>query len=497
MSKVAIGLFMQESHSFTPIPCTWAQFEAGYICRGTDIFPRFQRTQSEIAGAVATAEQREIEIIPLMACYAVSGGLIVRQVFEVLLHEMLEHLRRELPVDGVFLALHGGMVAEQADDATGHILEAVRAMVGANIPIAASLDLHANVTRKMGRAADILVGYHTFPHVDMYECGARAMELLADCIGGKIRPVMALQRLPMILTAENSATTHGPYAEIMQQVVEVEKKPGVLSGSAFSVQPWLDLPDVGCSVIVITDGDLPLAEQEADRLADSFWAKRRAFDAQLIPLDEAIHRAVAAKCGPVIFSDGADAPSSGAPGDSTAILKALLEAKVEVETLINIVDSQAVHAAIQAGVGSEITLTVGAKSTTLFWSPVEITGRVRLISDGAFRFKGPGFRGVEFQRGRTVVLQVGSIYLEIMEHPVFQWDPELYRSVGLEPCDARIVVVKSPTGFRAAYEPIAAQILLVDAPGVCSSNLHSFPWKHLRRPCYPMDEIEDWRPISA
>lgn len=485
---------MQESHSFTPVPCSWAQFESGYICRGSDIFVRFRETRSEIAGALDAAEG--IEPVPLIACSAISSGHIVWDVFEALVNEMLEGLRQALPVDGVFLALHGGMVAEHADDATGYLLEAVRTVAGADVPIAASLDLHANVTQKMVSVADILVGYHTFPHVDMYECGVRAMKLLTDYIGSKIRPVMSLRRLPMILAAENGYTTRGPYAEIMQQVIEVEQKPGVLSASAFSVQPWLDLPDVGCSVIVITDDNPLLAEREADRLADSFWDKRREFDVQLTPLDEAIRQALAAERGPVIFSDGADAPSSGAPGDSTAILKALLEAKVEVETLVNIVDPEAVQVAIQAGVGAEITLMVGAKSTTLFWTPVELTGRVRLIADGAFRFKGPGFHGIEFQRGRTVVFQVGSIYLEIMERPVFQWDPELYRSVGLEPRDARIVVVKSPAGFRAAYEPFAAQILLVDTPGVCSSNLRSFPWKRLRRPCYPLDEIEDWRAFS-
>ncbi len=331
MTKVAVGSFMQESHSFTPITCSWEQFESGFIRKGAEIFAHFQGTRSEIAGAMDVAWNRNIEPVPLLACSAVSSGPIVREVYDTLLNEMLNRPGQELPVAGVFLALHGGMIAEQDDDATGHILEEVRKVVGADTPIAVSLDLHANVTQRMVNASDILVGYHTFPHVDMYETGARALELLADLLAGKIKPVMALRRLPMILPGENGQTTKGPFGTVMQQVIELEKKTGVLSASAFSAQPWLDLPDVGCSVIVISDGDQPLAERETDRLADKFWAQRQAFHVPLVPLDEAITCAVTTEHGPIIFSDSADAPSSGAPGDSTAILRALLEAKIKVE----------------------------------------------------------------------------------------------------------------------------------------------------------------------
>jgi microcystin degradation protein MlrC len=432
-----------------------------------------------------------------MACFATSAGPIVQPVFETLLHEMLEHLHSSLPVDGVLMELHGAMLAEEEDDATGRVLEAIREMVGPDVPIAGSLDLHANVTRRMVEAADILVGYKTFPHVDMYETAATATSLLLDLIAGSIRPVTALRRLPMILPGENGKTTAGPFAEVMQQAILLEEQADILSVSAFSVQPWLDLPDVGCSILVITDGNAALAEQAADQLADMFWTRRHAFDVSLTPLPEAIEQALCAACGPIIFSDSADAPSSGAPGDGTAVLRALLEADVQVETLLNIVDPPAVEDAIRAGVGETVTLTVGARSSTLFGEPIEVTGRVRLISDGAFRHKGPGFHGAEFQRGRTVVLQIGSIYLQIMERPVIQWDAELYRSVGLEPRDARIVVVKSPAGFRADYEPFARAIFNLDLPGICSPNLRSFPWKRIGRPCYPLDDITDWRELSG
>ncbi|MCZ7583638.1 MAG: M81 family metallopeptidase [Deltaproteobacteria bacterium] len=493
MTKIAIGQFAQESHSFSPIPGSWTQFEAGYVLRGPKIIAHFQGTRDAIAGALEVAGRQGTDVVPLMACFATSSGPILQDVFDSLLDELLDRLRAVLPVDGVFMVLHGAMLAEHDDDATGRVLEAIREVVGPEVPVTGSLDLHANVTQKMVDQANVLVGYKTFPHVDMYETAARAMQHLADLIAGTARPVTALRCLPMILPGENGRTTDGPFAEVIAQAIALESTPGVLSASAFSVQPWLDLPDVGCSVLVTTEDDPTLADREAEQLADAFWARRRAFDVQLVPIEEAIARAVVAERGPVIFSDASDAPSSGAPGDSTVILNALLEAGVNVETLINIVDPKAVDAAIRAGVGAEVTLTVGGRATAAFCAPATLTGRVRLIADGAFRFKGPGFHGVEFQRGRTTVVQAGAIFLEIMERPVVQWDPELYRSVGLEPRDARIVVVKSPAGFRAAYAPFAAEIIIVDAPGVCSSNLRSFPWKRIGRPCYPLDEIVDWR----
>lgn len=493
MTRIALGLFMQESHSFTGALGAWKGFESSYILRGDEILDTLEGSRSEMGAAIDVARARGMEVVPLQACNAISGGPLEAAMFETLVQELISRVRDALPVDGVFVALHGGMLAEQADDASGYILNAVRQVVGPDIPIAATLDLHANATQLMIDAANIVVGYHTFPHIDMYETGEKSMSLLCDTIDGKIKPIAAFKRIPMIVPGETGATTGGPFGAVMQQAIALESQPGILSASPFSVQPWLDVPDVGCGVIVIADGDAVLAEREADSIADAFWQRRHEFAVQLTPLDEAIRRAVEADAGPFVLSDGADAPSSGAPGDSTAVLKALLDAHVEVESLVNIVDPAAVAVAITASVGADVTLTVGAQSSTLLYQPLTISGRVRLIADGDFRFKGPGFHGVEFHRGRTVVIQIGTIYLEIMEQPVLQWDPELYRSVGLEPRDARIVAVKSPTGFRAAYAPFAHEILLLDAPGVCSPNLLTFPWKRVRRPCFPFDDFSDWR----
>ena len=269
----------------------------------------------------------------------------------------------------------------------------------------------------------------------------------------------------MIVPGENARTTTGPFSDVMDQVKRLEREPGILAASAYTVQPWLDLPEMGCGVVVVTDGEAARADAEADRLARAFWQRRSDFSPRLVPMPEAIDRALADDRRPFVFSDSADAPSSGAPGDSTALLEALLDREIRDIALLNIVDPRAVSAAHDAGVGATLQLTVGATFSSTFYKPVTFTAYVKSLSDGSFRNKGPGFQGVEFRMGRTAVVVAGGIHLVIMEQPVIQWDPELYRSQGLEPTEAKIVVAKSPVAFRAAYDSLAAEIIVLDLPG--------------------------------
>jgi microcystin degradation protein MlrC len=493
-ARIAVGGFAQESQSFSPVPGSWAHFGPHDVRRGSEMLELADGTRTELGGVLDAARERGIELVPLlMAKASSSAGVLLDGVFSAILGELVERLRQAGPVDGVLLVLHGAMVAERYDDATGEILRAVRAAIGPGVPLVGTLDLHANVTQQMVRQATALAGYHTAPHVDLYETGQRGMRLLLAAASGDASPAAALRRLPMLLPGETARTTEGPYAEVMDQARALMERAEVLDSSVFSVQPWLDVRDVGCSVLVIADGDAGLAGREADRLADAFWERRRQFDVPLTPTSEAIQRALASDRRPFVLADSADAPSSGAPGDSTVVLRALLEVEPGQDCYLNVVDPQAVDEIVRAGVGQTITVQVGARFTPAFYASLQVSGVVRLIADGAFVQKGPGFHGDVLHRGRTAVLQIGHVHLVVMERAIRQWDPEFYRSVGLEPRDAQIVVVKSPAGFRAAYEPFAAEVLIVDAAGVCSPNLRALPFKHVRRPLYPLDEIQEWR----
>jgi microcystin degradation protein MlrC len=493
MARIAIGCFAQESQSFSPIAGSWLHFGPQELARGQELVERFSGTNTEMGGALDFAAKHTIEVVPLLsACAAASAGPMRAEVFAAIHDELLERLRHAGPVDGVFLVLHGAMVTEDHDDATGEVLRAFRTALGPDVPLVGTLDLHANVTQTMVNQATALVGYHTAPHVDQRETALRGMAILEGAIAGHIRPVCALRRLPMLLPGETAITTEGGYAEVMSQAEDLMQRSGIVDVSVFSVQPWLDVYDVGCSVLVIADDAPGLAAQGADQLAEAFWHRRRDFEVPVVSTAHAIRRALTSEAHPFVLADSADAPSSGAPGDSTVVLKALLEARPAADCLLNIVDPAAVDRMVQAGVGRDVMVEVGASSGTRLYTPAVVTGRVRLISDGDFVQKGPGFHGEVLHRGRTVVLQIDRVQLVVMERPTRQWDPELYRSVGLEPCDSQITVVKSPAAFRAAYEPLAAEVLILDAPGVCSPNLRPLPFRHVRRPLYPLDEHAEW-----
>jgi microcystin degradation protein MlrC len=491
--RIIIGNIVQESNSFSPVPGSWAHFPPGLLLRGEEMLARRIGTRTEIGGAIDAARELGAALLPtISATTSASAGPMLDEVYIALRDELAAALRAAGPADGALLVLHGAMSSESHEDATGDILRAARAALGQGFPLVATLDLHANLTTTMVEHADAVVGYHTAPHIDLYETGERAMRLLARMIRSEARPIAALRRLPMIVPAENGRTTEGPYAEVMDRAIALMRRPGVLDISVFSVQPWLDVEDVGCSVVAYANGNQALADELADELAEMLWARRRDFAVSLTPTATTIARALAAARGPFVLADSADAPSSGAPGDSTAVLEQLIAAQPTRPCLHNIVDPQAVALMFEAGLGAEVSLQIGAGSGVPLYRPIMVTGLVIRLADGDFTNRGQGFQGVVFCMGRTAVLEIGAITLVVMERAVIQWDPELYRSVGLEPSEAQIVIVKSPAAFRAAYEPFAAEVAILDAPGVCSPNLRSLPFQHARRPIFPLDDLTTW-----
>ncbi len=492
--RIALGIMSHEANTFCPRAATRADFEANQVARGEALLSNWRAKRTEESGAMAVFAQTDgCEVIPTFGARALSSAPLTAEAFDSLLADLLAALREALPVDGVLLVLHGAMMADNAPDATGEILAQVRELVGPAVPIVGTLDLHANVTERMARMATALVGYHTAPHVDMFETGERAARLLVRTLQGEIAPTSALVRLPMILPPENSTHNYGPLSEVLARVNALAREGAILHGALYPTQPWMDTEGMASAVVVVTDNDPAAARAYAKELGGMFWERRGQFVLALIPPDEAVRRALARPSGVVIFCDSADATSSGSTGDSTAILQALLRAApIAPLTLLNVVDAEVVAQAIAAGVGNEVSVQVGGKLAPQYFQPVPFTGRVKLISDGEFVFKGPGSKGVLHFMGRTVVLVQGGIHLVVMERPVSQWDPQLYRSLGLEPADARIVQVKSPMAFRAAYSAIFDEVLIIAAPGAASPEIKALPWKHVHRPIYPLDPETTW-----
>jgi microcystin degradation protein MlrC len=497
--RIAFGAFQHEANSFCPQPTTMDSFRLNWLKYGDELLSETRGAATEDNGALTVfRECADCQVIPLLGAKAGSGAAIEGATYRALRDDLLQRLQNALPVDGLFLVLHGAMMAEGVDDASGDLLARARELLGPTVPIVATLDLHANVTSLMVRSATALIGYHTAPHIDLYETGQKGARILVETLRGHILPTMALVRMPLIVPAENARHTDGPLSGIINRALELEQSGAILHGGISAVQPWLDAPDVGGAVVIVTDNQLAKAQQYALEMGTTYWQRRADFIPELFSPANAVQQALAGVERTVVLCDSADAPSSGSTGDSDVIVRALLAADLGTQiAMANVVDPAAVAAAFAAGVGQNVTVQVGGALAPQYFTPVTFTGYVKSLHDGEFRFKGQGMRGVVHRMGRTAVLVQGGIRLVVMEHGITQWDPELYRSLGLEPNDARIVQVKSPAAFRAAYKDIADEIIIVDAPGAASPKLTALPWQRLGRPIYPLDDVEYQPHITA
>jgi microcystin degradation protein MlrC len=487
MFRVLIANLAQETCSFVASRHTLEDFRRYYLYTGEEMLQRLRGGGMEIAGIIQAAEEAGVELVPTLACYGGTGGPVATEAYTRLRDDILAEARRQADrVDGAILALHGAMLTEDLDDPEGDLIARLREILGAEKPIVCSLDLHAHVTDLLVKQATALVAYHTHPHVDIAETGYRAMTLMARVLRGEVRPVVAHRKLPMLAPAEQHNTSRPPMAPIMQAVLAAEREPGMLAAAIFPVQSCLDIPDLGLSVVAVADGNLALAQEKADELAEMAWRARREFLHDRTPVPEALRIAREIAGGPIVLADSSDGTAGGAEGDSTVLLRALLESPVPGPCLLLITDPEAAARCAAAGVGQEITLEVGGKLTPAFFQPVRVTGRVRTLSDGKFQMKNPVLPA---DRGLTAVLQTGDLFIVLSQKPVYTWDEECYRSVGLFPREAKLVQVKSPGGFRPVYEPFAKAIVELDAPGPTDSNLKRLPFRRVTRPLFPLDDI--------
>lgn len=482
--RIAVASLQQESNTFAPVPASVQTFAEDYLLEGSALMD-LRGTATEVGGFLSVLKEAGAEVIPVLAAHAISGGPVRAPDFADLRDRITTGLRAAGPLDGVALALHGAMVVDGEDDGSGALLAAVRAAIG-ELPLAATVDSHANLTARMIDHADILVSYRTYPHVDLDGTGRRAATLLMDMLAGRLRPALAIAKVAMLHSAESHPVDQEPMRGLWARLEEFRRKGVIVDGGLCPVQPWLDLPDLGFAALSLTNGDPAAARRTAEDLARRAWTHRHAFEATLVEPRAAIRRALAIDGGPVVLSESADATGAGSPGDSTVVLNALLEMGVAERALLTIVDPQAVRHCAAAGEGARLTVTVGGKLGR-FSPPTTVEGTVRRIGPTQFTFT-TGYTGTVARMGQAAVLDVGPISLVITEHPVMTSDPALYRAVGLEPTEAKIVVVKSPAQFRAAYEPIARSIISLDSPGHSPPNLQRLPFVRRPRPCFPFED---------
>lgn len=499
--RIVTGGIAQETNTFQRTATTLEDFcrpGFGFFARGTGILA-LEGTGTVYGGVISGAKGSDIELIPTVYAECMPGGRVTRHAFDTVRDEMLNGIRAALPVDGVLLVLHGAMALEDADDAEGPLIESVRELVGSDVPIVSSLDLHTNLSEAMVAGTEGLVGYKEYPHTDMPETGAQALRLLVSTIRGDVQPTMVHTRLPLIVPNQSMVTTwQSPLKTAIDRAREIEQRPGVLAATILGGFPFADVPFAGVATIVVTDNDPGLARAYADELAGICWDRRADFTIRPTPVADAIAEAMDAPPGSVyVLADVADSGASGTPSDGTVILKGLLEAGARSAAVAQIMDAEAVAACIETGVGSDVTLTIGGRHDGLHGPPVEVSGKVRMIHEGSFVMAGPMDAGTLSSRGRTVVLEISGndgIEVQLTELRGHPCDLNHFRAFGIEPTQRRILVLKSAAHFRAAFEPIATKVIEVDAPGISSPKLASFDYRRLRRPIYPLDADVSWSP---
>jgi len=492
--RIAVAGFSHETNTFAEGLTTFDDFLRGRgfpgLMSGEDVVRTLKGKATCTGAFLDAAEELGFEALPLLWTFPQPSGLIEQAAYDRVLAMLLEGLEAALPVDGVLLELHGAMVTEQLEDAEGDILARVREIVGPQVPVIATLDLHANISPSMVEHAEALIGYDTYPHVDAYERGRDAARLLMAAIENRARPVGALAQVPMLIGPPRQCTLMSPMSDIIALAQEAERREGVLNVTVAGGFPFADIADCGAAVVVTADGDGELAETTAQEIAGAMWERRDDFRVRLTPLAEAIEHALRSGEGPVLLADGSDNPGGGAPCDGTVMLQALIEANAPRSTVAIIADPEAVAEAIAAGVGRQVTLRVGGKTDDRHGPTLALTGYVRLISDGRFANRGPMYTGVEADMGRTVVFVVGEVEVMLTEQRIQPYDCQALRCVGIEPRDRLLIGLKSAVHFRADYGPLASAIFEVDTPGIHNPDVTRLHFRHLRGPMWPLDEID-------
>jgi microcystin degradation protein MlrC len=481
--RYAVGSFQLESNTFSPLKANRTYFERnGHLLFGEDVIPYHRNKKNELAGFIDSANQHHVGITPLCAAWAVPYGSLERPFYEEMKNEFITRYKSEKDIDGLYLSLHGSMGVDGIDDPEGDLIESMR-FTRPEVPITVTLDFHANVTERMVKNADVLVGYNSFPHTNLYETGMKAADASFQRYDHLKKLNKIFLKMPIITPLERMTVVGDePMARLVKRIEEMEKTEGVIAVSLFCVQAWLDIAHMGDSIIgVAEEAATDYCVKKINEIADQFWRDRETYlDFKFYTPESAIAEALQSDEKPVVLNEPSDNVGAGATGDSTFVLRALLESQADVPSLLTIVDPEVVKEAIALGVGNQGVFHVGGKINRKNDRPVEIHAKVRTIFDGKYAYTGNVYQGVETSMGRTCVLQIKQhIFLQVTELPVFTIDPEHYYCVGLFPERMKLVLIKSQGSYKAAYGKIAKKVLYIDTPGLARSNLLEVPFRRI------------------
>ena len=477
--RVLIAGFQHETNTFAPSKTGYDDFVLGgafpALARGTDMLG-MRDINIPVGGFIGA--MADAELVPVLWAGATPAAHVTQDAFERIAGEIVAAAEN---IDAIYLDLHGAMVCEHLDDGEGELLERLRRMVGPRIPIVASLDLHANVTRKMLTCADALVAYRTYPHVDMAETGDRAAFLLRKILQRGNALTLASRQIPFLIPLNGMCTLMEPASAIYQAMADAEARHGISLSFAMGF-PAADFPE--CGPMLWGYGDSETVAREVDAMARQVIDREADWAVPLLAPEDAVRKAMAIAATasrPVVIADTQDNPGGGGDSDTTGMLRALLACRAQDAALGLMVDPAAAAAAHAAGAGADITIGLGGHSGVTGDAPLEATFRVEQLSDGVCQYGGPMMHGKWSGVGPSARLSLGGVQIVVSSHKDQMLDRNLYRMAGVEPERMKILVNKSSVHFRADFQPMAEAVLVAKAPGPLLADPADYPWTRLRK----------------
>lgn len=490
MKVILTGEFMQETNRYATGLTALENFKIRNLTFGEDaIRARYQGSKTEISAFFDVFDPLDdYRFVAPVTMSASPGPVVAQEAWQLFMDELTRVIDKEPQIDGVLLALHGAMATEEMEDAEGEILERLRNLVGSNVPIMTTLDLHVNMTQKMVDNADALFVYDRYPHIDGYETGLRAAKCMLQTLEGRQKPVMAWKKLDFILPYMPDGEP--VFAPFLQQAQALRDSGELINVSICHGFFASDIYEQGVAVIAVADGDHALAQKTADELGDALFAARKTLRRKFYTAEEAVREAMNSDRFPVVLADVSDNPGSGASTDATLLLKTMLEMKVTNAAMAVMYDPETVKQSIAAGVGSTIAVKLGGKvAPEVTGGPIECTAYVKAITDGRFRIRDKMNQGIIANFGDCVLLKIEGVQVIVCSYHTQPYDLEIFRHIGIQPQDMKILMVKSAAHFRASYGQIAAKILDVETPAQAPQNPEMLPLERSRHPIYPLDEI--------
>ena len=476
MKKIAVAGFQHETNTFAPQPTTFEIFEERgawpELTRGESLIKRFSGLNLPISGFISACNHK---VEPILWAAAEPGGFVENDAFELITNEIVDGIIGSRP-DAVYLDLHGAMVTRKYDDGEAEILRRIREAAGYDLPIAVSLDLHGNLSKSFFDLADLVTIYRTYPHVDLAETGARAADLLSVALKKPLKK--AWRRANFLIPVTAQGTDYQPSKNIYNYIDKISQNEVASIDLAMGFPP-ADIPELG-PVIVAYDQSQKVANDSVEKVFKKLLEAEPIYNDRLVSAEDAVADAVKSINGPVVIADVQDNPGAGGTGDTTGLISALIKAKASDAILSMLYDPDTAEAAHKAGVGSEIDVSLGGKYTT-YSKPIKCKVLIEAISDGRFLFTGPMFGGSHADLGPVALLKIfdTSIRVVVGSKRAQNADQEMFRVVGLEPCQHKIICVKSAMHFVADYKRVSKNIIFATSPGANPCNLKEIPYKRL------------------